>query len=488
MMRASILRAQCAVALAVGMTACSLAPEYVRPELPVAAQWRDGGMSGVALPEDGGHEEGWRSVFSDPLLQGLIEESLEHNRDLRVAVLRISEARARHGLQRAEQLPTLTAQATLERQRLPAAGMAGMSSIGENVQAGVSFAGYELDLWGRLRSLSQAAREQLLETTEAARGVRIGLISEVALAYLELLAANDLVAHAQAMRDDTGSALILVERGHVHGVASELELRQARSAALSSTAELESMQRRRSLAVNKLEMLIGRPLEPQDISTAGLKDTAIAMGVPAGLSSELLLERPDIMAAEARLRATHANIGAARAAFLPRITLTGQGGYTSSELSGLLDGTNRGWSFSPGVDVPIFDIGRRLNQLKVTRVQQEVAVAEYEKSLQQAFREVADTLVSRKSLDAQVDIQEELVHVEARRVEISKALHREGLSSYLEVLDATRSLSSASTALVNARMEHLANMVLLYKNLGGAGTGGHGKSGEGQASWCRECE
>ncbi len=487
MMRASILRAQCAVVLAVGMTACSLAPEYVRPELPVAAEWRDGGMSGVALPEDGGHEEGWRSVFSDPLLQGLIEESIEHNRDLRLAVLRISEARARHGLQRAEQLPTLTAQATLERQSLPA-GMAGMSSIGENVQAGVSFAGYELDLWGRLRNLSQAAREQLLETTEAARGVRIGLISEVALAYLELLACNDLVAHAQAMHDDTGSALILVERGHVHGVASELELRQARSAALSSSAELESMQRRRSLAVNKLEMLIGRPLEPQDISAAGLKDTAIAMDVPAGLSSELLLERPDIMAAEARLRAAHANIGAARAAFLPRITLTGQGGYTSPELSGLLDGTNRGWSFSPGVDVPIFDIGRRLNQLKVTRVQQEMAVAEYEKSLQQAFREVADTLVSRKSLDAQVDIQEELVHVEARRVEISKALHREGLSSYLEVLDATRSLSSASTTLVNARMERLANMVLLYKNLGGAGTGGHGKVGQDQASWCRECE
>lgn len=409
-------------------------------------------------------------MFNDARLRELIAQALEHNRDLRIAVQRIDEARALFGLASADVAPTLGVQGTTQRQQLSALD----SPTGERVinaqgrfRLGVGITAYELDIWGRVRALRDSAGQQLLASEEDARAVQIGLVAEVAGAYYEALAYLSLrERHGQLMAAGERS-LALIERRRGQGLASELEVRQARALVLGLAGDQASAERGYVLAFNRLELLSGSTVAPGLLRPGALEGEQALAPVAAGLPSALLTQRPDIRAAEARLKSFNANIGAARAAYLPRISLTGMLGFSSPELGHLLRGGARAWSFAPEVTLPLFDLGRRESQLALAKAQRDIAVSEYERAIQQAFREVADALGSTEPLSRELEAQRLLVANEQRRVELATLLYEDGLNSYLEVLDAQRSLSAAQQGFIRARLAGLSNGLWLYKALGG---------------------
>lgn len=447
------------------LSACSFIPTYVRPQAPVPAQWREQSdeLADMPLPT-------WAQVFNDPQLRELIDQALEHNRDLRIAVQRIDEARAVFGMARADLFPTLGIQAATQRQQLSALD----SPTGERViseqgrfRLGVGITAYEVDLWGRVQALRDSAGQQLLATEEDARAAQISLVGEVAGSYYEALTYLGLQGQHGDLRTAGERSLRLIEKRHGQGLASELEVRQARSLVLGLAAEEASAERGYVLALNRLELLTGADLHASGLQASTLELAQPIAPVAAGLTSALLTRRPDIHAAEARLKAFNANIGAARAAYLPRISLTGLLGFSSPQLNKLFRGGARAWSFSPEVTVPLFDLGRRESNLALARAQRDIAVSQYERAIQQAFREVADALGARGPLERELATQRLRVDNEARRVELAVLLYEEGLDSYLEVLDAQRSLSAAQQGFVRTRLAGLSNAVSLYKALGG---------------------
>jgi multidrug efflux system outer membrane protein len=449
----------------VALSACSFIPTYVRPEVPVPAQWREqpGDRTVAALPS-------WEHVFNDAHLRELIGQALEHNRDLRIAVQRIQEARAVFGVARADLLPTLGSQGASQRQQLSALD----SPSGERViteqgrfRLGVGITAYEVDLWGRVQALRDSAGEQLRASEEDARAAQISLVGEVAGTYYEALTYLGLQAQQGALLSAAERALLLIEKRHGQGLASELEVCQARSLVLGLAAEQASAERAHVVALNRLELLTGADLQAVPLRAAALDVHQPVAPVAAGLTSTLLTQRPDIRAAEARLKSFNANIGAARAAYLPRLSLTGVLGFSSPQLDQLFRGGARAWSFSPEVTVPLFDLGRRASNLALARAQRDIAVSHYERAIQQAFREVADALGARGPLERELATQRLRVANETRRVELATLLYAEGLDSYLEVLDAQRSLSAAQQGLVRTRLAGLSNAVSLYKALGG---------------------
>lgn len=448
-----------------GLAGCSFVPTYVRPPAPVAPQWRDlpAAEATAPLPE-------WQKMFGDPQLRAMIAQALENNRDLRIAVQRVDEARALFGVASAELWPTLGLQGTTQRQQLSALDSpTGSRLINEQgrFRLGIGITAYEVDIWGRVRALRESAGQQLLATAEDVRAVQIGLVAEVAGAYYEALAFLSLgERHGQLLAAGERS-LALIERRRGQGLASELEVRQARALVLGLAGEQASAERGYGLALNRLELLSGAAVAAGQLLPAALEGEHALAPVAAGLPSLLLAQRPDIRAAEARLKAYNANIGAARAAYLPRISLTGLLGFSSPELNQLFRGGARAWSFSPEVTLPVFDLGRRESQLALANAQRQIAVSEYERAIQRAFREVADALGSTEPLSREQEAQRLLVANERRRVELATLLYEDGLNSYLEVLDAQRSLSAAQQGFIRARLAGLSNRLSLYKALGG---------------------
>ncbi len=454
------------LALVAALSGCSLIPEYQRPDAPVPADWPQGEAYSKASPAARAQALGWREFFRDPALQQLIEVALENNRDLRVAALNVDAYRALYRVQRADVLPAVSADAAGMRSRTPGdLNMSGEPAISSQYSAtfGVS---WELDLFGRLRSLRDQALEQYFASEAAQRSTQISLIASVANAWLTLQADQALLQVTRDTLKTYEESLGLTQRSFDVGVASALELRQARSAVDSARVSIEQYTRLVAQDRNALTLLLGQNLPAGLPSGEGLERTQLAT-LPVGLPSDLLQQRPDVLQAEYQLRAVNASIGAARAAFFPRISLTGAAGTASSELSGLFDGGSGYWSFSPSISVPIFNAGQLRANLDYAQISKNIQVAQYEQAIQTAFREVADGLAAQATYVRQVQAQRDLLQTSEDYYNLAERRYRTGVDSYLTVLDAQRQLFSVQQQLISDRLAQLTSEVNLFKALGG---------------------
>ena len=447
--------------LTLALGACSLTPEYQRPAAPVPAQW----SADAAVAAEKPTVLEWQTFFPDPRLQALIAAALEHNRDLRIATARVAEARALYGVARADLLPNVNLAASRAASRTPAdLSMTGQTLTTQRYDANFAVASFEVDFWGRVASLSDAAKAGYLSTEEAQRAFRLSLVADVANAYLTLLEMQERQAIAvDTVRTREETRTMIAKRREV-GLASDLDLLQADGALPSARADAANLARQRNAAENALQLLVGT--KPELPAGRKLADQNIVVGIPVGLSSELLVQRPDVLAAEQKLVAANANIGAARAAFLPRLLLTATLGTASKALAGLFDAGSGAWAFQPALSYPLFDFGRTAANKDVAEARKVIAVAEYEKTIQQAFREVADLLDARVQLAAQLQAQEDASRTQAERLKLVDARYRNGISSHLEVLDAQRELFAAQQAAVQSRRALLAAAAQFYKTLG----------------------
>lgn len=443
---------------------CSFMPDYFRPTAPIPAQWPETARAeGARLAE----RLDWQDYFPDERLQALIAAALEHNRDMRIAVARVDEARALYGIQRADRLPTINASASENASRSPGDLLpGGDSTVSRRYDVNLGMLAFELDFWGRVASLSEAARASYLATEEAQRAFRLSLIASVADGYLSLKEAEERATLARQTLDARAETLRLVAKRREVGLAGDLDYLQAEGAFQSARAELASLERQRAVAQNFLQALVGtdRPDWPKGRS---LTDQGIVPDLAAGLPSEILTRRPDVLAAEQRLMAANANIGAARAAFLPRISLTAAAGTASRALSGLFESGSRAWSFQPTISLPLFDFGRTSANLDLASARKVIAVAEYEKVIQQAFREVADLLAAREKLAEQLAAQDAFEKTQRQRLVLAEARYNNGIASFLEVLDAQRDEFSAQQGVIQTRRNLLSVAAQLYKALGG---------------------
>jgi multidrug efflux system outer membrane protein len=463
-------------ALGLALGGCTLAPRYQRPELPVASEF----PGTAASPAGAASDLGWREVFGDARLQALVALALERNRDLRVASLNVELVRAQYRIQWAQQLPGVGASAAVTRQRTPAdlsASGKAITSDAWSVGAGVS--GFELDLFGRVRSLSDAALEQYLATEEARRSAQLSLVAAVATQYLAGLAAGEQVALAKETLDAVESALKLTRRAAEVGRVSELDLRTAEAQVETSRFNLAVAEQQRARAENAQVLLVGGAI-PGDLPPAmALDGPQLVADLQAGVPSEVLVRRPDVLAAEHALRSANAIIGAARAAFFPTISLTGFDGTASASLDGLFSGGSSSWSFTPRITIPIFAGGALRASLDVAAVRKSMEVARYERAIQGAFSEVADAIAARGWIDSQLRAQAARVVAEARRYHLSELRYRNGIDSNLTLLIAQRDLYASRQQLIQTRLARLTNLIDLYKALGGGwrersptGTGG----------------
>lgn len=456
------------------MSGCSMVPVYERPALAVPAQLpqeaASGAAGGVANTEADAQatraivDLPWASYFPDARLQGLIRLALDNNRDLRVAVLNIDQLRAAYQIQNADRFPTLNGSISGTRQPSTASPY----PLTTSVTGGVTVSAFELDLFGRLRGLSAAAAAQVLAAQANQQAVRTALIASVANAEIALQADEALLKVARDTVNSRDQSVDLTRQRFNAGVANELDLRSAESAFQAAQAVLVQTQRQQVLDQNALVLLLGGSL-PADLPapTGDLADFEPLAELPAGVPSEVLTRRPDIRQAEFALAATDANIDAARSAFWPRITLTGQFGTASGQLSGLFK--NTAWSFAPSLVQPIFDAGRNRANLSGARANRDIALAQYEKAIQTAFREVADGLSNRFKLDVQRLILVSQVDAETRRLDAAEQRYSAGVASALDRLDAQRSLFAAQQSLVQVQSQRAQNLVALYRALGGGG-------------------
>ncbi|MGD9550560.1 MAG: efflux transporter outer membrane subunit [Burkholderiaceae bacterium] len=444
----------------------SLAPSYEAPQAPVAERYAaedlgraDGGVQAAALA--------WRSYFTEPRLQRLIAQALENSRDLRSATLRVAEAQAILGIQRADLFPTVAATADGARGRTPAdLSPTGRAVTASQYQAGLGLASWELDFWGRVRSLRDAALENYLATDEARRAVSVSLVAQLANAYFALRELDERLALAQQTVANRQEAVRIFTRRFEVGAIARTDLVQTETLLHQAQSLAAQLGQLRALQLHALSLLVGMPL-PELAQPGMLDDQAMATELRAGLPSDLLLQRPDILAAEHRLRAAHANIGAARAAFFPRVTLTGAYGTASAEFSGLFDSGSSAWQFMPSLSLPIFDGGRNRASLDLAQVRRNLAVSDYEKTIQSAFREVSDALAARRWLGEQLGADRATLAAQAERARLAQLRYDNGSAPYFEVLDAQRELLSAQQQLVQTRRALLASRVNLYAALGG---------------------
>ncbi len=454
------------------LTACSLAPRDVRPELPTAATY-PADVAGTTSTGAQAPALGWNDFFTDPRLAALIKAALENNRDLVVAIAQIEEARALYRIQRADRLPTLDASGDATRTHTgPRAATLGGAIDGiaptyERYSGGAAITAFELDFWGRVRNLSAAARSEFLATVAAARAFRLTLIRDVATAYLTSLETRERLQLAEATVQSRRDGLRIAKRRLDAGVTSALDYRQAETLLTQAETDLAALRLTRAQNDNLLVSLIGAPIETTLPESMPLAQQTRTEALTAGVPSDLLTARPDIIAAEERLRAARANIGAARAAFLPTISLTGSYGYASSELSELVGQHGLTWGYGPAITLPLFDFGRRRANLDVAKARENIAIADYERTIQTSFREVADALAGRQFLAEQVAAQVRATDAQRRLAELARTRYREGVVGYLEVLDAERSLFSAEQALLQVRRAEASNLVTLYVALGG---------------------
>ena len=453
---------------ALGLSACaSLAPDYERPAAPVAVQW----PAGTAVPAETTTPPAsaltWQDYFPDERLRQVIALALANNRDLRVAALNIEAARAQYRIQRADRFPAVTGDASQTAQRTPG----DLTTTGEPVisrqysaSLGVS---WEIDLFGRIKSLQDQALENYLATEEARRATQISLVAEVANAWLTLAADQALLDLAQRTYDAQAKSLDLTQKSFDLGAASRLDLSQLKTTTARARADLATTQAQVMKDRNALELLVGAAVDPALLANS-LGDVRQPMAeLPAGVPSDVLTRRPDVLQAERQLRAANANIGAARAAFFPSISLTGSYGTASASLDGLFDSGSRAWSFMPSISVPIFNAGALRASLDVAELQRDINVANYEKAIQTAFQEVADALADRATIGERVDAVQALVDAARDTFDLSDARYKNGLDSYLTQLDAQRTLYSAEQELISVRLIEASNKVNLYKVMGG---------------------
>lgn len=450
-----------ALALAVSLAGCNFIPRYERPAAPVAPAYPG---ADAAAPGTRAADVAWQDFFPDERLRRLIALALDSNRDLRIAITAIEQARAVYGVRDADRFPTLNAGAGGSRTPLPG----GLNTTSYN--AGLIVSAWEIDFFGRIASLSEAAQRQYLASEEGRKATQITLIASIANTWLAVLADDELLEITRQTLASREESLRLSKLRFDAGATSELDYRQAESLLEAARVVLAQTQRQRALDENALTLLVGQPLPPGYRGTATTATIALA-DVPAGLPSELLERRPDILQAEQNLISYNANIGAARAAFFPRISLTAGLGFVSTELSGLVsDGNKLGVTLAPQVLLPLFDWGRNRSNLALANAQRDTAVAQYERSIQVAFREVADALAGRATLGEQLRAQRAQADAEAVRLRLSDLRYTNGVASYLDLLDAQRSLFAARQAVVNTRLAQLQNQVTLYRVLGGGWT------------------
>ncbi|HEY4664891.1 MAG TPA: efflux transporter outer membrane subunit [Comamonas sp.] len=448
-----------ALAAAAALSGCSLIPQYERPQAPVPQAYAQASAAGESVAI------AWRDYFTDPRLQQLIDIALANNRDMRVAALNLEQARAQFQIQRSAQFPTLGGVASATRGNNQITG-----DLGNTFSVGLAVSAWELDFFGRINSLKEAALAQYLASDEGRKAYELTLVTSVAQAWLSLIADEELLDISRRTVATREESIKLAKLRFDAGFASELDYRQAESLTEAAKATYAQQQRQRALDQNTLALLLGQQV-PEAIlaSLPGTKLANVApmADVPAGVPSDLLVRRPDIRAAEQQLIAANANIGAARAAFFPSISLTGQYGSVSNELSNLFKSGTWGFSIGPSINLPIFSAGRLTANLESAKVGREIALAQYEKSIQSGFKEVSDALASRTTLAEQARAQTAQAEAERKRFYLSDLRYRNGVASYLDLLDAQRSLFALEQADVQVRLAQLINQINLYKALGG---------------------
>ena len=446
--------------------ACTLAPPTVRPALPVATTWPVASANtGSATAAD----LGWREVFVDPRLQGVIDLSLANNRDLRVAVLNIEKARAQYRVQRAALVPGVDASGSATRSQTTQAAAAAQNGDRTTTTyvAGVGVTAWEIDVFGRVRSLKDAALQSYLATRETSRSVQISLIAETANAWLSLAADQDLLALAQETLDTRQESMTLVQRRFDAGAISQLEVREAQTLVEAARTDVATYVAQVEQDKNALRLVVGAEVSADLLPAGGLVTAQILPDLAPGIPSDVLTRRPDVLAAEHQLAGANANIGAARAAFFPTISLTASTGVASGDLSSLFDSGNGTWSFAPRVSLPIFAGGANVAGLDSAKASRDIAVATYEKTVQTAFREVADGLAVQSTIQDRVGSQERLVAAANDTVRLSRARYGAGIDSSLSLLDAQRTLYTSQKGLIGARLARATNLATLYKSLGG---------------------
>jgi len=449
------------LAMTIGLlvAGCSMAPDYQRPEVPQGASWQ--------VTSDAKANLGWQQQFSDPTLQRLIRTALENNRDLRLAALNVQSYEAQYRIQRAAQLPTVAVGAASTRQQTSGdLNGTGAEQISSQHSAEIGITAYELDLFGRIQSLKDQALETYLAQIETQRSTQISLVSSVATAYLTLVADQELLALSQSTLETEQQSYQLTQKKFELGAASDMELAQSRTTLESARVSSALYQRQVLQDRNALTLLLGTGM-PGDLQLPGTLAEVEFAPIPVGAPSSLLQQRPDILAAEHSLKAANANIGAARAAFFPIISLTSSLGTASAELSGLFGSGSTAWAFSPSISLPIFNAGRLKNNLELTEIRRDLAVASYEKTVQQAFREVSDALSGQQWLARQRDIAQNALAVQTERARLSQLRYDHGSAAFLDVLDAQRDLLTAQQQAVQAYRALLSSQVSLYAALGG---------------------
>lgn len=469
------------------LAACTLTPRYVRPTAPVDTQYPDAAgaptdragtstaptrtapaPTAPAAAAAAAADIDWQTFYADPKLRAVIDLALANNRDLRVSILNIEKARAQYRVQRAQSWPEVDAAGAASVNRTPGSlSVSGEPTTSRQYSATIGISAYELDLFGRVRSLNGQALEQFLATAEARRATQISLIAEVATAYLTWAADQEQLALSRQTLQTQSESYELTRRRFELGTASELTLRQIQTSVDTARVDVASYSKLIAQDRNSLALLVGAPV-PKELAATRLSDTVSTIAdLPPGLPSDLLQRRPDILQAEHELKAAHFNIGAARAAFYPRITLTGSAGSSSADLSGLFANGSGAWSFAPQITLPLFAGGANRANLDATRVERQIQVAQYERAIQSAFREVADALAERSTVGEQLAARLSLVNAATASFNLSQARYERGIDSYLDVLDSQRSMYSAQQGLIQTRLQQLTNTATLYKALGG---------------------
>ena len=486
-----MMRWMLAALAGIGLSACTMMPHYRRPELPVSTSWPQDAQPPAqqhveAVPAA---EIGWNEFFTDARLRRLIEIALNDNRNLRVAVLNVAASEAQYRIQRGVLLPGVSLSGSGVVEKIPAngstplAGTTGGGSGATSVQvsgspgtifryytAGVGITNYELDLFGRERSLTSQAFEQYLSSAENRRGTQISLVAEVATDYFSLLTDEALLKLTQETLQSQSESYDLTKAMFDRDTTTLLSLRQAETSVDAARASLAQYQRQVAQDLHALTLVLGREV-PSDLpSGQDIDGEGLLADLPAGLPSDLLTRRPDIMAAEHTLRAANANIGAARAAFFPSIQLTGSAGYASGNLGNLFEKGTGTWLFAPTITLPIFAGGRNLANLDLANTEKNISIAQYEATIQTAFREVSDALSARSTYHDQLEAQEALVQADADAYRLAQLRFRAGVDSFLTSLDAQRSLYAAQQTLLSLKQAQLDNLVTLYKTLGGGWT------------------
>jgi outer membrane protein, multidrug efflux system len=449
------------LALPALLASCNMEPALETINSPVSEHFPGNEGGGVSA------DIAWQKFFTDPRLKRLVSIGLDNNRDLRMAMLNVEQARAQYGISRSQLFPTVDVAATGSRSRTPGTlTPSGSAADSRAYDVSVGVTAYEVDLFGRVRSLNHAALEQYFASDAARVGAQIALVSQIASAHFTELAAVEQMELSKRTLNAVSETYNLTKMRFDAGDVSELDLRSVDVQVQTAKANLAAFQQRRAEAINAISFLIGTGV-PSDLPSGRGLEGGLVADVRAGVSSQLLIRRPDIREAEHQLRSANANIGAARAAFFPRVTLTGSHGTASESLGDLFQSGSTAWAFAPRISVPIFDGGFNKSNLEVAEVRKQIEVARYERTIQNAFREVADGLAARSGLNGQIEAFEGLVNAQQKRFELADARYKQGVDSYFEVLTAQQDLFDAQRALIQLRLARVVNAVGLYKALGG---------------------